>query len=189
MHLRRNVVVSLLGVLAAGAAPAPPSAALPDGWFKTGGDPASYEAALDPEAMREGHATLRLKAIGTPRKFATVMKKIEAESYRGKKLRLSALVKMDQVEEGAGLWMRIDGTERRALAFDNMMDRPLKGSSDWARHEVVLPVDASAEWVAYGLLQRGPGTTWIDDVRLDIVPDATPVTGGPKPLTNLGFDE
>lgn len=63
--------------------------------------------------------------------FGTLTQWFRADEYRGKRLRMTAYVRTSGVERWAGLWMRIDGKEKTGLAFDNMMRRPVKGTTDW----------------------------------------------------------
>lgn len=171
------------------AAPAAPPGSLPDGWQAAGSHPDHYAMGFDDAMKREGRTAVALKARPEPQGFGTVMARAAADPYRGKKLRLSAIVKCQDVAQAAGLWMRVDGRGTRPLAFANMGDRPIRGTLDWQRYEVVLPVASDAQWVAYGLRLRGRGSAWLDEVKLDVVPDSVPATGGPKPPANLGFDE
>ncbi len=55
------------------------------------------------------------------------------------------------------------------LAFDNMDSRPVKGTTDWRRYEVVLDVPEAALRVAFGPVLRGAGRVWADDLTLDVV--------------------
>ena len=51
------------------------------------------------------------------------------------------LTSIANVENVAGLWMRIDGPpapDRRPLALDNMQNRPGKGTVDWRQVYVSL---------------------------------------------------
>ena len=55
--------------------------------------------------------------------------------------------------------MRVDGPDSgRHLAFDNMLDRPIKGTTDWTRYAVVLDVDKTAVAIAFGVLAGGEGS-------------------------------
>jgi len=67
------------------------------------------------------------------------------------------------------------------LAFDNMSDRPIQGDTEWTRHDVVLDVPASARRITFGVLLGGPGTVWIDGVRLDVVASTVPTTDAKAP--------
>ena len=125
--------------------------------------------------------------------FGTMMQAIDASEYRGKRLRLSSYVKSKGVENWAGVWMRVDGPEQsRSLAFDNMNDRPIKGTKDWTRCDIVLDVANEATGIAFGILVNGPGTVWLDDVKFEVVTTAVPTTGTrqgvAKKPANLNFE-
>jgi hypothetical protein len=68
-----------------------------------------------------------------------LMQSVRAERYIGKKVRLSGLVKSQEVVSWAGLWMRVD-KGKDMVVFDNMQDRPIKGTTDWQRYDMVLDV-------------------------------------------------
>ena len=89
--------------------------------------------------------------------------------------------------------MRVDGpgNHPNLLAFDNMQDRPIKGTTAWQRYEVVLDVPDSALGVYLGVLIDGPGEVWLNSNELQIVNTSIPTTGrnsampdGPR---NLNF--
>jgi hypothetical protein len=50
------------------------------------------------------------------------------QNYLGKRVRFSAAVKTEDVQSWAGLWMRVDKGSQ-TVEFDNMQDRPLKGTA------------------------------------------------------------
>jgi hypothetical protein len=72
--------------------------------------------------------------------------------------------------------MRIDGKEKTGLAFDNMMERPVKGTTDWKNYEVVLDVPAEAEEIFFGFLVAGKGRGWVDDIKFEVVNNDVPTT-------------
>ncbi len=61
------------------------------------------------------------------------------------------------------------GGTRAALAFDNMKDRPIKGTTEWRKYEVVLDVPEEAEDIFFGFLLHGTGRAWVDDITFDVV--------------------
>jgi hypothetical protein len=129
------------------------NASVPRGWRPS---PPSMTWAWIPIAY-QGHASAFLKSkkpsVGG---FGTLMQSIAAEQYLGKKARLSGLVKSEEVQGWAGLWMRVDkGTA--AVAFDNMQDRTIKGATAWQRYEVVLQVPQDAKGISFGILLSGAG--------------------------------
>jgi hypothetical protein len=166
-----------------------------DGWFLVGTGPSHYRVERDPGVKHGGTASARITAVSDPGdKFGTLMQAVAANDYAGKRVRLSAFVRTGAVAEWSGLWMRIDREGGQMGAFDNMQNRPIRGTTEWTRHSVVLVVSPDAKTVNFGVLQHGRGTTWIDDVRLETVDDTVATTdmGGGSANdspTNLGFDD
>jgi hypothetical protein len=107
------------------------------------------------------------------------MQSFKAGPYRGERVMLSASVKHRDVSDWAGIWMRIDGAHDELLGFDNMRDRPLRGTNNaWTPVHIVLDVPRQAEVIALGILMSGRGEAWLDDVTLTIVEISVPLTGG-----------
>jgi hypothetical protein len=187
--MRRLSITFALLAFAVPGLPAPADD-LPAGWIRAGSHPASYEMAVDPKGSCTGEPCAFIKGKGAqPEGFGTLMQMIDAAEYRGKRVRFSAHVKAVGIVNWAGLWMRIDGPAAAGspmpalLGFDNMNDRPIKGTADWARHDVVLDVPVAAKAVAFGILLSGPGQAFMDELRLETVGEDVPVThsGGPSP--------
>jgi hypothetical protein len=167
---------------------------VPHGWILAGSKPAEYEVGVDTDQAYQGHASAFLKSKNpSVEGFGTLMQMITAEQYLGNKLRLSGLVKSEEVSGWAGLWMRVDkGTE--VLAIDNMQRRAIKGTTGWQRYEVVLDVPKEATGVGFGILLSGAGRVWLNSTKLQIVGADVPTTKmneqklPSKPL-NLDFAE
>lgn len=139
------------------------------GWFAAGSHPQDYEIGIDTTTKYGGKAGayIKLNSTSSPG-FATLMQMINAGNYRGKRVRLAAHVKAEDIEEYAGLWMRVDG-ENKMLAFDNMHGRPIRGTSEWKKYEVVLDVPESSVNINFGINLRGKGEAWVDDFRFEVV--------------------
>ena len=111
-------------------------------------------------------------------KFSAVIENSESKSefralaidlpnnYNGRSIRLSGYIKTEDVTEGyAGLWMRIDPQ----VAFDNMNDRGITGTSDWKEYEITLPLDPKkTDKIVIGGLLVGKGKMWLDDLQVSI---------------------
>jgi hypothetical protein len=183
----------VVGVLFAWALVA--SATVPTGWYVAGSKPAEYDSGVDARAMHDGHLSAYLKAKNPEVDgFGTLMQDFQADRYAGKRLRFSAAVKSEGVQNWAGLWMRVDKVSGGTpLAFDNMQDRPIKGATDWQSYAVVLDVPQDATGVFFGVLLNGPGSVWMSDVKVDVVGTDVPTTGKtnparPKGPINLNFE-
>jgi len=96
------------------------------------------------------------------------MQTVKATRMRGKRIRMSAYLKAEDVRYAA-LWMRIDGPEDAMLGFDNMNDRPIKGTQTWRRYEIVLAVTEASLEVAFGVLLSEQGRVWVDDFQFEEV--------------------
>jgi hypothetical protein len=136
--------------------------------------------------------------------FAGLTQAIRADRYRGRRLRLSAYLKSADVQNWAGIWMRVDGSRMTSLAFDNMHDRAVTGTTPWTRYDVVLDVPEGSVKIAFGVLLAGKGQVWVDDFTFEVVgpevpttdlePEPTPRSGEPATELaaqprNLGFEE
>lgn len=155
----------------------------PAGWEPMGWQTEAYEVRLDRGSGRGGTDCVLLRAHPDARpaekSFAGVSQKVPAEPYRGRRLRMSAWVRTEDVTGWAGLLLRIDGPGREILAVDNMRDRRIRGTSGWNRHEATLEVPEEAEFVVFGIFLRGHGTVRADDFELDLVDPRVEVTQPP----------
>jgi hypothetical protein len=152
-----------------------------------GGGGVDYDLTRDETVKHEGKASGSIKSkVDQPENFASLTQGFRADEYRGKRLRLSAWVKSQDVQGWSGLWMRIDAKDKTGVAFDNMMNRAIKGSNEWKKYEVVLDVPQDAEEIFFGLLMSGKGQVWVDDIAFDVVGNDVASTGlqvGDSPRT------
>jgi hypothetical protein len=143
-----------------------------------GGGGEGYDLSRDDTEKHAGKASGSIRSTGDGANgFGTLTQWFRADKYRGKRLRMTAFVKTDGVEGKAGLWMRIDGKEKTGLAFDNMMTRPVVGTTDWKKYDVVLDLSEDAEEIFFGFLVAGKGRGWVDDIAFDVVDKDVPTTG------------
>ena len=165
------------------------------GWFMAGSDPDDYELGIDATATREGRSSAFVASKATKSEgFGTMMQMFTGEEYRGKRMRIRCQVKSADVKGWAGLWMRVDGPqEGKHLAFDNMQNRAIKGTTDWQSYEVVLDVAPEATAIAFGVLLNGAGKVWLNDFRFEEVSNEVKTTSTKKGLptspSNLDFSQ
>lgn len=134
------------------------------------GNEAEFSLLSDDSAPLEGRSCAKLSALGpNPAGPGSMTQIVNAAPYGGKRLRMTAIVRTKGVSGWAGIWMRVDRKDGAAVALDNMINRPIKGNSDWNLYDVVLDIPKDAGVVAFGALLNGPGEMWIDDVRLETV--------------------
>ena len=153
----------------------------PKGWFVAGSHPREYSSSVDRSSPRSGKGSAHCESVAAKTGgFGTMMPVFQPGEFRGKRVRFSGYARSEGVADWAGLWMRVDGPGGKSLAFDNMQDRAIKGTTEWTKYEIVLDVPAQAEQIAYGVLLTGRGGVWIDDLKFDVVGNATATTASPK---------
>lgn len=172
---------------------------LPKHWTIGGSHPQDYDMGVD-EALgcaliRYRHALTDPIAVNGEAGFGTLMQTVQADAFRGKRIRFSASLKIEDAGGAATLWLRVDAEKGRVVAFDNMESRQkggaLSGTKDWTKRSIVLDVPAEAITVNFGFYLRGTGSAWTRDLDLVEVDASVPVTQDatphePKPM-NLDF--
>jgi hypothetical protein len=153
------------------------TAQLPTGWQAAGQDPRGYDMELDRTVSHSGKASGRIKWNDSGvTGFGTMAQAIKADDYRGKRVRLSGYVKVDRVEDYVCLWLRVDGELGEVLGLDNMSDRMIWSTLDWKRYELVLDVPENSSIIIFGILLKGAGQAWVDDLKLEVVGQDIPST-------------
>ncbi len=114
-----------------------------------------------------------------------LMQTIDAQPWRGKRLKYRAAVKSVEVGGGVGspIWWLCCKVERSRDADGKMQPgasdmgrpRPIKNSS-WDLYEIVLDVAADATQVTLGLGMIGKGKVWFDAVTLEAVDASVEIT-------------
>lgn len=191
-HFSWRVAAGTLIGLAVCALVAP--ANVPRGWLMAGSNPEAFVTGVDTEQTYQGHVSAFLKSKeSTVQGFGTLMQSVKAEQYKDKRVRLSGVVKSQDVAGWAGLWMRVD-LGKDAVAFDNMENRSIKGTAEWSRYDVVLDIPKDATGISFGILLDGTGEVWLSGTTFDLVGLDIPVTSSgerkvPDNPVNLGFTE
>jgi hypothetical protein len=163
---------------------------LPTGWFKAGSDPKSYDMGTDKGAGQDGKSAATIKSNAKKiNGFGTLMQNCLPDNYLGKRVRMTGMVKTQDVSDWAGLWFRIDEKgSSKSIGFDNMKDgkkdRSIKGTTEWTKYEIVLDVPFSSSNLAYGALLVGTGQIWFDDIKFEVVDNTVPTTGKEEMIPN-----
>jgi hypothetical protein len=147
------------------------------GWNVAGTAPRDYEVRLDATGGRNHSACAELRArVAKVTGFVTLTQMASPASLRGRRLQLSAWIKSERVVGWAGFWMRIDNEKHKVVAFDNMQNRPVRGSTEWTARSIVLEVPHDARKLLFGVIMEGTGTVWVDDFQFSLVGPEVPLT-------------
>lgn len=140
---------------------APPNGDLPGGWNGGPGGTVFADSAI----VHSGHGSVRIERNATsPNNFSNIGKTTPID-FSGKTVELRGFLRLQDVSGFAGLWLREDG-DAPTLAFNNMHERQLKGTKDWAAYKIELPLVATAQKLVFGVLMNGTGRVWADDLKL-----------------------
>ena len=131
--------------------------------FVRSNDPTFYSATLDPL-----YNELPALQSSTLASFAVATAKLPLQAAAGKHLTLTGYIRSQDIEAGyAGLWVRADGA-KGALAFGDMHNKGVTGTSPWTRYDVSIDVPKDATAVYFGAVQTGTGTAWVDSLRIEL---------------------
>jgi hypothetical protein len=166
-------------------------AGTPKGWWAAPSEEYTVGVEEGPEA---GKPAAYVEAVApAPSRFFALNQTLSADDYRSKRVRLKGQIKTKDVEKWAGFWLRADD-EKKIVAFDNMQQRGITGTTDWRAAEIVLDIPAEAEKLTFGLILDGKGKAWMRDMTFEVVDASVPVTAParadlPRAPVNLDFTE
>ncbi|MEP7180946.1 MAG: hypothetical protein ABI886_02020 [Betaproteobacteria bacterium] len=146
----------------------------PEGWhsYQHAG-PLSYTFGVDREVKRSGKQSARIDNVG-PEVYGTLGQILRGPQFAGKTIRFTAWIRTRDVtgngwSKGTGLALTayaggstIGGTNFRRTAFG--------GTTDWTLREVTTVAPAGTDRLDIEISMTGPGTVWIDDVTLEVLP-------------------
>jgi serine/threonine protein kinase len=163
----------------------------PEGWAFISSSPRHFEHGRDPDRSVRGKACAYISSErAQAHETANLWQSFKAESYRGKRVRISAAFASARIENHARLLAYIehagDGESISATSGENV----LRGTNSWGRHGIVLDVPADSDYISIGFGLSGQGTVWADDFVIEIVDASVPLTNSPPRMApNLGFEE
>jgi hypothetical protein len=132
-----------------------------------------YRLSIDRETRHGGKSAGLLESQGAGYQrnhYASMMQTIDAGPYRGKRLRLTAFLKIEDVKESAGMHAIVRHPADSEDRFPK--SQRLQGSADWTRYEVEFAVVDYATQIECRVELVGPGRVWVDDVTFQVVGDA-----------------
>jgi hypothetical protein len=138
------------------------------GWM-FGADRRDYKAGLDDRISQHGKYSATIESIvGRPANFCTLLQNMLVKDLSGKRVKMTGFIK-SQGSDTATMWIRVDDFGNKVTAdFDNMMDRPVAGTKDWTKCEIVFDVPEKCV-IFFGFIFKGSGKAWMDNVSFEVV--------------------
>lgn len=165
---------------------------VPPGWsVSKPSQEAGFKADVQSDGKLPGKRCVVLQNPDPAAKaFGNLMQKVDATPYRGKRVRLRTLLRLE--EKGSwvngALWLRVDRPNGERGFFDNMAGRAVTATA-WTAAEIVGDVEPDAKDLALGvMLSRGGARLRIAPLSLEILGDTPARTPeGPRALTDAGL--
>jgi hypothetical protein len=155
---------------------------LPKPWHLTGTRSGDYQVGLLPGTETyEGNRIVLLRSrpdVTDLPGFGALAQSIRATRYLGRRVTFSATVRTEDITGWAGLWLRVD-SPGGTVTLDNMLDRPLKGTTGWTLATIVMDVVEDAVSLHFGALLSGAGALEMTGTRFSEVDETVPVTARP----------
>jgi hypothetical protein len=135
-----------------------------------GGDRTSYKPGLDNHVAQHGQNSATIESVAeNPSDFCTLMQNIAVKNFSGKRVKMTGFIKAQGTNVKGSMWIRVDDIGNKIFAdFDNMMDRPVTGNTDWTKCEIVFDVPEKC-LLFFGFIFTGSGKIWVDNVSFEVV--------------------
>ena len=139
-----------------------------EGWGKAGYNADEYKTGFIEKTHPDQPQVGFIRSLSPNKQdFGTIMRTAGISKQKGKRIQLWSKIKT-QDADSAGAWFRVNG-KSRTLAFDNMSERRIDGTSDWVEVSLVLDIPEEATSVSYGILLEGDGKVWFHEPKFRIV--------------------
>jgi RNA polymerase sigma factor (sigma-70 family) len=130
-----------------------------------------YAHTLDGSTLHDGHPTICLNSTvaRSGEWYAWDWNDRYPDQYRGKRVRMSAWIKTQNVYDPSGLNFRIMGDHLDAIA--PTVTKFIRGTNDWKKYELIASIPEETGCICSGFRLNGRGKLWLDDVKYEIVDD------------------
>ena len=94
----------------------------------------------------------------------------------GKRVCITGWLKTVEVQGWASAFVIIVGKDGRHFQYDDMSDRPIRGTTDWQQIQIVTDLPDEPCAIYFGPDLYGPGELWADDFEIALAPADMAIT-------------
>ena len=144
-----------------------------------------YSLESDFKTVWDGSASASISSLDTigSQKVDGIVQIADAQNLRGQRVKYSGFLRPQSTDANnpamAGLWLRADDESGATVAFQNMSRRLLSGNDVWSEATIIIDIPLTASIMLYGAYLKGNGSVRIDDLNLESVDLAHPLTALP----------
>ena len=153
-------------------------------WGVRGSAPVDFAVTLDREVRTSGTASALISSRRDTAGYVTMFQTAAAGPVRGKRVEFTVDLRTRGATRGANLLLRAEDERGTTVAFDNMttsydadrrpdrlINRGVTGDTEWSTQHVVVDIPDEARVITYGVSVFGAGKAWIDNARIEVVPE------------------
>ncbi len=147
----------------------------PEGWFISA-NYYGYRVGTDDQNAQNGLKSGFIESVSdTTTGFGTLMQSCTEKIFKGQRIKMTGYLQSVASDTSMiAMWVRVDDLEKQVTGdFDNMSDRYLTGTNSWRKCEIIFDVPDAACIINYGIILRGYGKAWIDNVSFEAVINST----------------
>jgi hypothetical protein len=150
------------------------SPVIPSGWVLQGAGADNYRVSL--ESASNGGKCATIQSVGSAKNASCSLDQIiSADAYIGRRIKVSAYIKAENVTGSAGLAVHVDGYGH-ALSYSDMWNHRIHGNSYWTKYEAVVDVPKESRTIQFGVQLEDGGKVSVDNVTIEVVAANTRVT-------------
>ncbi len=146
----------------------------PPGWQFESERPDEYEHGLDRTFAARGTVAYIKNRTARAEGMAALVQDLDVLPYVGKRVRVSATLRSNGVDQYGGLLFRISYIGGAVVG--NRRYLPMHGTNDWSRQSVVFDVEDAPTGLRIGFALSGPGAIWADNFSIEVVNASVPLT-------------
>lgn len=160
------------------------------GWDLIGSDPMTYKMGTRYDKER-GSKVGFLRSSGAKKEndhYGTMLQSSTSSNIDSDMVRLTGFLRSNDVQNWSGMWVRLEDTQGKILAFKDMMDAPIRGTTDWNKYELLLKVPDNAVKITFGVLINGIGSVSMDDFKLEQIKNNIVIDRSELKVDHLNLD-
>ncbi|MBI5541305.1 MAG: hypothetical protein HY951_14660 [Bacteroidia bacterium] len=141
----------------------------------------SHNISIVKDSIKNGNVLLIESSQIKETSLGFITQTIKSRNYRNTKIKITAYVKSENVENEAHLILYCLKSNNR-----NTLSKKIKGTNDWKKYEIIADVPSTSKPITFGVFLNGNGKLWVDDFTFEVI-EGTDKSKIPDEPINLTF--